>query len=56
MHIYLAHDQCCEQFDQLRGHFPHLHHHDLTDPEANIVFSKQFFHALGIARDDPRNR
>jgi len=56
MNIDLRHDQCREQFNQLRGHFPHFNHHHLADPETNIVFPKQFFDALRVASDDPRNR
>src|SRR5437588_9664910 len=54
MNIDLRHDQCREQFNQLRGHFPHFNHHHLADAETNIVFPKSFFHALRVARADPR--
>jgi hypothetical protein len=38
MDIDLRHDQCCEQFHELRRHFSHLNHHHLADAETNIVF------------------
>jgi len=56
MDIDLGHDERCEQFYQLCCHLSHFNHHHLADAESNIVFSEQFFHALWVARDDPRNR
>jgi hypothetical protein len=40
MHIDLCHDQCREQFYQLRRHFFHLNHHHLADAETNVVLPK----------------
>ena len=42
MNIDLRHDQCREQFNQLRGHFPHFNHHHLADAKPTLFSLNNF--------------